>query len=45
MVLLNLNSRGFSNPHDFEIINDFNVPLEFSPNSEKTLIGCNLWYS
>ena len=43
MVLLNLNSRGFPNPHDFEI--NFNVPLEFSPDSKIALIGCNLWYS
>lgn len=53
MVLLNLNSRNareaslysrkFSKPHDFEI--NFNVPLEFSPDSQIALIGCNLWYS
>ena len=43
MVLLNLNSRKFPNPHDFEI--NFNVPLEFSPESQIAIIGCNLWYS
>jgi hypothetical protein len=41
MVLLNLSSRDCYKPHDFEI--NYDVPLEFSSNSEIALIGCNVF--
>ena len=43
MVLLNLTSKGYAKPQDFEI--NYDVPLEFSSNSEIALIGCNMWYT
>jgi len=43
MVLLNLTSKGYAKPQDFEI--NYDVPLEFSSSSEIALIGCNMWYS
>jgi hypothetical protein len=43
MVLLNLTSKGYPKQHDFEI--NYDVPLEFSSNSEIALKDYNIWYS